>query len=228
MALKILGTGVGAMLALGGLIAGGAGVATLATIGSDGTIASGQQTFATSGAALVTSPADVDGIDDAGHIVGDARVRVSLRSASAKRGLFVGVGPAQQVERYLAAAPIDEVTDFEVDPFTLTRHARGGTARPAPPASQDFWVAQSSGRPDATLRWKLHSGEYRMVVMNADGSRGVNARGDLAFTIPHTAAIAWSLIGGGLLLLLGGVATILSARASTPRLRRLADPGSVA
>jgi hypothetical protein len=214
--MKLIGILVGSLLALGGLIAGAAGVATFATIGSDGTVASGQQTFATAGAALVSSPADVDGIDDAGHVLGDSRVRVSLRSASSKSGIFVGVGPAAQVDRYLASAPIDEVTDFDVDPFTMTRHASGGTARPAPPASKHFWVAQSTGRTDATLRWKLRSGEYRLVVMNADGSRGVDTRGELAFTIPHTAAIAWSLIGGGLLLLLAGAAVIVSARASAP------------
>jgi hypothetical protein len=218
MSTKLTSIAVGALLALAGLIAGAAGIATFATIGSDGTVASGRQTFATSGAALVSSPADVDGIDDAGHIVGDANVRVSLRSA--KPGLFVGVGPAAQVERYLASAPTDEITDFDVDPFTMTRRAQPGTARPAPPASKHFWVAQSTGRTDAELRWKLRSGEYRLVVMNADGSRGVDTRGDLAFTIPHTATIAWSLLGGGLLLLLGGAAVIVSARASAPSSRR--------
>jgi hypothetical protein len=56
--------------------------------------------------------------------------------------------------------------------------------------------------------------------MNADGSRGVQTQGDASVTIPHTAAIAWSLVGGGLLLLLMGAATIASARASTPAPRR--------
>jgi hypothetical protein len=47
--------------------------------------------------------------------------------------------------------------------------------------------------------------------MNADGSPGVATRGDVSVTIPHTSAISWSLIGGGLLLLLGGVGTIVLA-----------------
>jgi hypothetical protein len=52
--------------------------------------------------------------------------------------------------------------------------------------------------------------------MNADGTPGVRAHGDASVTVPHTAAIAWSLIGGGLLLVLTGAATIALARRQRP------------
>src|SRR5215208_6285413 len=132
MPLKVTGIVVGALLALGGLIAAGAGGAVLATIGSDGKASSGQQTFATSSTALVTSAADLRGVDDVADIVGDPRVRMSVDGTG--KDVFVGVGPADDVERYLAGAPIDEVSDFEVAPFRMDHNPRGGTARPAPPA----------------------------------------------------------------------------------------------
>ena len=190
MALKVTGIIVGAVLALTGLIVGGGGAAVLATIGSDGTVNSGEQSFSTSGAALISSSADLRRPGEVSDIVGDPRVRMSVDATpGATSGVFVGVGPAKDVERYLAAAPIDEVTDFDVDPFKMKHHPRTGSATPAPPSQQDFWVAQSTGAASAKLDWKAGDGEYRMVVMNADGSRGVRTQGDVSVTIPHTSAV---------------------------------------
>ena len=119
------------------------------------------------------------------------------------------------------------MTDFEVNPFKMKHDPRAGTKRLAPPGTQSFWIARSSGT-SASLDWKAGDGEYRMVVMNADGSRGVQTHGDASVTIPHAAAIAWSLVGGGLLLLLMGAATIASARASQPAPRRTPAPSPAA
>jgi hypothetical protein len=68
--------------------------------------------------------------------------------------------------------PVDEVTDFEIDPFELVRRPHSGARRPARPESQDFWVAQRAGPGAATLRWKVRDDDYRFVLMNADGRRG--------------------------------------------------------
>jgi hypothetical protein len=216
MKTKSIGIVVGVLLAITGLIVGGGGAAVLATIGTDGKVSTGDQSFDTSGAALVTSAADMRRPEKVSDIVGDPRVQLGVHSA---KPAFVGVGPAKDVERYLKGAPVDEVTDFEVSPFKMKHDPRAGAKQLAPPAKQTFWIASSSGT-SPSVDWKAGSGEYRMVIMNADGSRGVQTQGDASLTIPHTAAIAWSLVGGGLLLLLMGAATIASARASTPAPRR--------
>ena len=216
MKTKSIGIVVGVLLAITGLIVGGGGAAVLATIGTDGKVSTGDQSFDTSGAALVTSAADLRRPEKVSDIVGDPRVQLDVQST---KPAFVGVGPAKDVERYLKGAPVDEVTDFEVNPFKMKHDPRAGTKRLAPPAQQAFWVAHSSGT-SAALDWKAGDGEYRVVIMNADGSRGVQTHGDASVTVPHTAAIAWSLVGGGLLLLLMGAATIASARASKPSPQR--------
>jgi hypothetical protein len=198
----------GAALALAGVGIGTAGGGLLAVFGGDGTVDSGRNSLSTGSTALVSDVGDVDGSDDLSDIVGRPTVRLSAHATRPTEGLFVGIGPAADVERYLASAPIDEVTDFDVDPFELTRDPRPGSKRPARPASQDFWVAQGSGHDAATLRWKVRDGDYRLVLMNADGSRAVHADGDVGVTIPHLGTIAWSLIGGGLLLMAGGGAAI--------------------
>jgi hypothetical protein len=112
------------------------------------------------------------------------------------------------VDRYLASVPADVVTDFELDPFELTREPREGSRQPAPPADQPIWVASGTGPASPTLRWKVRDGDYRLVVMNADGSRGVDAEGEVALTASHVPTIAWSMIGGGVLLLLAGATTV--------------------
>lgn len=218
--LKLTTITFGALVSFAGLSVAAAAVAIFATVGSDGTVHSGRQAFATPSAALVSSVADLRRPGKLADIVGDPRVQLSVDSA---KPVFVGVGPAKDVERYLAGAAVDEVSDFEVDPFKLDHHPRGGTALPKPPGKQAFWIAQGSGARGAKLDWKAGSGQYRLVVMNADGSRGVVTNGEASVTIPHAAPIAWSLLGGGLLVALGGLATMLSAT----RRRGLATPAPV-
>jgi hypothetical protein len=216
MNLKNIGIVIGALLAITGLIVGAGGVAVLGTIGTDGKVATGDQSFATSGAALVTSAADLRRPEKVSDIVGDPNIQLHLQS---DRPAFVGVARAADVDRYLKGAPIDEISDFEVDPFKMKHDPRAGAKRLAAPGKQSFWIAKSTGA-NPSLNWKAGSDEYRMVVMNADGSRGVRTHGDASITIPHTAAIAWSLVGGGLLLLLAGAAAIAAAGASDPTPRR--------
>jgi hypothetical protein len=206
---RIIAVVAGAVGALTGIGLAAVGALLLGVFGSDGTVASGSHSLSTSRTALVSSIGDISDVADVADVVGDPRVRVSAAAASSEADLFVGIGPAAQVDRYLAAAPIDEVTDFEIDPFELTRRPRAGSTRPAPPASQGFWVAEASGRDAAALDWKLRDGKYRLVLMNADGSRPVAADGEVKLTLPHVAAIAWTSTGVGLLLLLGGTAAIV-------------------
>jgi hypothetical protein len=209
MKLKAIGITIGALLALTGLIVGSGGVAALATIGSDGKVSTGDQSFDTSGAALVTSAADLRDPEQVADIVGDPRVQLHLQS---DKPVFIGVGRADDVERYLKGAPVDEISDFEVNPFKMKHDPRAGAKHVAPPGTKSFWVAKGSDAID----WTADGGTYRLVVMNADGSRGVKAHGDASVTVPHTAAIAWSLIGGGLLLVLSGAATVALARRPRP------------
>jgi hypothetical protein len=214
--LQIAAIIAGGLASLAGIGLAAIGALLLGVFGSDGTVASGSQSLSTSRTALVSSVADINDVSDVADVVGDPSVRFSAAASGAEGDVFVGIGPADQVDRYLAAAPIDEVTDFEIDPFELTRRPHAGTTRPEPPSSQTLWVAKATGRNTATLDWKVRDGDYRLVLMNADGSRPVDADGEVKLTLPHVAGIAWALTGGGLLLLLGGItAVVLAARRRT-------------
>jgi hypothetical protein len=192
----------GGVLATIGTALALAGGAVLGIAGDDGMIASDHtRGLSTPTSALVSSTATIDGTDgfeDVASVVGTPEI--GMTATSAKPGaVFIGVGPRDEVDRYLKGAAVDEATDFEVDPFELEVKRHAGTARPTPPAAQSFWAARSSGH-RAHLRWKVRDGDWRLVVMNADGSRGVA-------TVSRVEAGAEHLATFGLAILLAGVVT---------------------
>jgi hypothetical protein len=209
--MKTAATITAVLLALTGLVAGAAGAILLGLFDSDGRVASGTHSISSEQRALVSSVADLSDVSDLDDLVGDPRILLTARSADR---VFIGIGPARQVERYLASVAIDEVTDFEIDPFRLEREPRAGSRRPASPARQTFWVAQATGH-EAKLHWKVRDGDYRLVLMNADGRAGVDVDADVALRLPKVGGLAWGLVaGGGLLLVagLGGVVLVTRSR----------------
>jgi hypothetical protein len=203
----------GAVLTVLGLGVALAGGSLLAVFGSDGTVNSGKHALSTPTAALVAEPGDIRDTRDVADVLGNPRVRLSVDAKTPGKGVFVGLGPAKQVDRYLAGAPVDKVSDLEVDPFKVVRDRRPGSKQLAAPGAQTFWVAKNEGVDSAAVRWKVRDGNYRLVVMNADGSRGVNTRADAGLTVPNAPGFSWALMGGGLVLLLGGAAaTVVGMR----------------
>lgn len=196
----VIAATVGSVLALGG---GG----VLALAGTDGTLSSGPHAYSTPTSALVSETATFDDTHGVSHILGQPALRFTARSSAGGPATFVGVGPKAAVDRYLAGAAIDKVTDFDFDPFKVEKSSRAGDARPKPPASQTFWVARDSGR-TASIDWKIRDGSYRIVVMNADGSRGVSTASSVALDLPNLGAIALAALLAGIVAILGGVALV--------------------
>jgi hypothetical protein len=198
---RLIGGGVlatvGAVLALGG---GG----VLALGGSDGEFSSGHRDVSTSSSALVSKAASINNTADVTEVLGQPRIKIAADSMKDGRNVFIGVGRKADVDRYLAGAQIDRVTDFEVDPWTLDKTRVEGGARPKPPATQSFWVTKSSGS-SASIDWKVRDGNYRVVVMNADGSRGVQTEAEFAVQVPHLASAAIVGLILGIVIVAGGV-----------------------
>src|SRR6476469_6770356 len=98
---------VGVIVFLGGAGLAVGGGALMVAFGSDSTLSSGQERLATPTTALVASIDDIQNTKDFASVVGQATIRVSVTGAT--RDVFVGVGPAQAVERYLANSNIDRI-----------------------------------------------------------------------------------------------------------------------
>lgn len=218
---------VGLPLLLGGL---GLGVALATQRDDDGFFSTPTERFSTPTAALSSAVIELGeaGPDDWWADRDLATVR--LRATSADSEVFVGIGPSEQVRRYLAEAGYDEITDLRSDPFdySLTRRgAEGGAAEP--PVDQAFWVAQASGSGTRTLTWDVAPGSYTAVVMNADGSPGVTvdltAAGRLDLLVPLALTLG---IAGALLLLGGALLIVHGARPPRSRAGLPTQPGAPA
>jgi hypothetical protein len=124
---------------------------------------------------------------------------------SGDQPLFVGIAPKATVDAYLARVEHTEATDLGFDPFKVTYVDQRGKVEPGRPASEPFWAAAVSGT-SSPLKWRLRSGTWSIVVMNADGSRGVAATVGVGVKVP---ALLWIGIGltlfGGALLAAGGL-----------------------
>lgn len=209
---RIAALAIGAFLGLVSLIplgAGGTALWTSVTQRDEGYITSDAQAFSTSGSALVTKPADV-GVPGIGwlyapSVLGEIRIRVT--PASAGSTLFVGIGPSEDVDRYLDGVSHTLISDL----WSQTVHPIGGDAIASAPESQDFWVASDSGAGPRTVTWDPSGGSWSVVVMNADGQTGVDVRADLGATMPPLVWISVGLLLLGLVLLAGGLLLIVGA-----------------
>ena len=176
MARRVVLFVVGGVLLVLGVLAAIAGGALIAFFGSNDTLSSGVQQVSTPTRALVSEADSIQGASGAQTVIGNVRLHITATSTGAGHLLFLGIGPASAVDRYLNGVSHDVATDVSVTPFHLTLARQGGTATPPPPASQSFWVAKASGN-HPTLTWTVTSGSYRVVVMNTDAAAPVNFTG---------------------------------------------------
>jgi len=123
---------------------------------------------------------------------------------SGNKKLFVGIAPKATVDAYLARVEHTDATKLDLDPFKVTYVDHPGTVDPGRPTTEPFWAAAVSGT-SRPLVWKLRSGTWSIVVMNADGSRDVAATIGVGVKVPAVlwAAIGLNLFGGGLLAAAG-------------------------
>jgi hypothetical protein len=205
------------------------GVVLAAVFGSGNALATGPNPVSTPSRALVSSVAEIDGLSRAPSGLGQARIEIDATVRSGGDGAFVGVGRAEDVDRYLAGADVDLVTDFEVSPFRLNTQHRPGSAVPGAPGDQSFWVARAEAQSGtARLSWPVQNGDYRVVVMNADGTAGVDVDGRFAVVLPYAFGISMTVLATGLGLGLVGL-VLLTLGLTAPRPPRPPAPwaGSV-
>lgn len=178
-----LSIAIGALLVVGGTA-------------QQGYISSGPADLSTTTRALATREIDVssrlpgDPDPDLGEL-GTVRIRASTGQASP--GLFIGIAARSDVLRYLDTASYDEMASYQESPLRVEfqRHVGAGTL--TPPANQSFWVATATGANRAELTWNKTHGEWMAVVMNADGSPGVQVTADVGlrfgFLVPTGIAL---------------------------------------
>src|SRR5262249_16716848 len=199
MAKKILLIVFGIVILLIGLAVAALGAVGLNFGGRAGVIQSGFHTIGTSTYAFVTDAQQVrkgQGVE----LRSGGTLRIDARSS---KPVFIGVGPAQQVDSYLSGVAYETITDVNFSPFRLDIQHSSGLAPPAKPGDQSFWVASKTGT-SPHLTWSIASGNFRVVIMNADASPGVQTDARAGVQIPNLFGTSLgATIGGSLLALLG-------------------------
>ncbi|HET6713363.1 MAG TPA: hypothetical protein VFI59_06615 [Actinomycetota bacterium] len=199
---------IGALLVLvsiGLLGVGGTGLwADLTQRDPAGYVTTDVHAFSTSGSALVTDRVELDspgvGWLYSSAVLGEVRIRVTPVGSDSP--VFVGIGPSNDVDRYLAGVDHTLISEFWGNEVQTIE----GGATASAPGTQEFWVASATGPGAQTLTWDPANGSWTVVVMNADGRREIGVGADLGATYPALLGIAiGSLVAGGIFLIGGAL-----------------------
>ena len=208
------------LVSIGLLGAGGTALWADLTKRDGGYLTTDVQEFSSPGSALATEPTDL-GSPWTGWLYSPGlldEVRIRVTPVRPGPELFVGIGPSADVGRYLAGVSHTHISSF----FTNRVEFMDGGTPGSPPATQDFWVASASGPGTQTVEWEPADGSWTVVVMNADGHRGIGVvAADLGARYPALVWIAFGVLAGGAVFLVGGVLLIWGAirRGRTGRTR---------
>jgi hypothetical protein len=196
-----------ALVAAGGLLLWAHGVHR-----SDGFVTSPEDRFTTSTHALVSERIDLrTGADwlPVGTALGDARVEVTADEGDE---VFVGVARAADANAYLRGVSRTEVDALGFDSPPGNDDQRPGGAPTGPPADQDFWIAQASGTGLQRVTWSATDGDWMFVVMNADGSAGIDVDARIGAEFPALGTVAWTVLIIGLGVTVVGVLLVRPGR----------------
>ncbi len=163
--------------------------------------------------AIVTEPANID-LGDEWEWLPWVRnwgpsdfltLKIEGSSSDSSKQIFIGVAETSDLEGYLRGVEYDEVSDFKFDHLKPEYTNRSGTSEPVAPTSQAFWIASAYGAGTQTLEWAIESGTYSFLLMNEDGSRGLDLEASIGIAVP-------SVLGGiGVWLFIGGLVVLALA-----------------
>ena len=206
--LVVLGS-IAALIGVGLVVAAGAIVWANATQrDDDGFFTTASERFVSPGYAITHERAEVLAEEDVPGWLEDELGTVKV-TAEGERPVFVGIGPAGEVEPYLDGVSQSLVDDVDFDPFRVDYVQEAGGPPSAPPGDRDFWVASSEGTGTQTITWDVAQGDWSLVIMNADGSRGVLADVEVGGKVDW---LGWAALGlaGAAVLFMGGAALLLT------------------
>jgi hypothetical protein len=196
-----------------GMLAGGCALVAVDQTqrDDDGFLMSPTQDFSSPTYAIVSESADIDA--DGGEWALDTFLgTVRIRSES-ESPVFVGIAPAADATRYLVGVEHDVVDDLDSSGDPEYSRRPGGQPTGAP-GDETFWVASARGSGEQTLEWEPEEGDWRVVLMNEDASRGVASDMSIGAELD---TVLWIGIG---MLVLGVVLAALAALSITAGVRR--------
>jgi hypothetical protein len=193
-----------------------------------GYFVSGTHPFTSTGYAVTSERLDLGVNPERGAFQIGGIFTLRLRVASeGPQAIFVGVGPSTDVDTYLAHSAHDQVTDVHLGPYRATYRTIQGSTPPGPPGAQHFWARSTAGAGQQTLTWQPRSGAWTVVIMNADGSRVVNAQMSVGVRVRFLTWIAIGLFMAAMLAFIAGGLMLYFGVRAPKRLTERAPPDQV-
>lgn len=164
--------------------------------------------------AIVTGPANID-IEagwDWGWVWGDlATFKVEGSSNDPSNQLFIGIASESDLDAYLSGVEYDEIQRLQIYPDSIDYQHRSGSDVPGAPTSQTFWTSSTYGAGTQSLEWDLEPGSHSLVLMNSDGSAGVDIDIKLGVKFPWLLGVGIGLLAGGVVALVAGSMMVIFA-----------------
>jgi len=162
--------------------------------------------------AVTTMPADVDlrgaWIWDWSDLVA---FKIEGSNNDPSRGTFMGIAQESDVNSYLRDVDYDEITEFTIFPYEVAYTGHPGDSAPTAPTSQGFWDESAHGSGTLSIQWELKTGSWVLVLMNDDGSMGIDFDIVLGAKVPIMFAVGVGFVVGGIVVLAVGVLLIYLA-----------------
>ena len=143
---------------------------------------------------------------------GFLRFKIITESNNPGKEIFVGVARVQDAYNYIEPIEYHEIVDMDLGwdrtdfGASYTQYMlHDGDAPAAPPTIHSFWVVHGSASEPQTLTWEPEAGNYYLVMMNADGSAGVDADVRIGVQIPFFGGLGNILLTTGIVVGVFGV-----------------------
>lgn len=177
---------------------------------ADGFFSTPEERFETVTYAITTEEVDLGAEPDGPFDLSDvATVRIEV-DPTAEEQVFIGIGPEDDVDRYLDGVAHATIDSVDFGPFRVDYDYSEGNAPSDEPGSVGFWAVSSEGSGTQNVEWELESGRWAVVIMNADGSSGVSVEASIAAKSDWVLPVAIGLLAaGGVVLLLGAVMLVV-------------------
>jgi hypothetical protein len=217
----LLVCGVIALLASFSLIAGGSTLiwADIKHVDNEGFLASDTLRIERDSNAVVIGPIELDEV--AVNVLKTMGMVTTFKFESenndASKQIFMGVADQTDLDSYLDNVPYDELTGYvfrwnlDFDEVRYTSYS--GTALPSNPTSESMWTVSTVGTGSEVLEWQTEAGNNSVVIMNGDGSEGIDV--DLIVKAKVPSPLGWGLgllTGGIVFLVIGGLMVFQSVR----------------
>ena len=194
-----------------GLIMGGTGMRSFKDVMTDdeGYLMSNTQTIQVPSYGIVADEIDIELDQDAMRFFqrqgGFVSFKVTTESLNPTKEVFVGVARYADAYNYIEPMEYHEIDDIDMG-WNMGEHhdpvyvLHPGDAPGTPPTEQDFWIVQESSTGEQTISWEPEEGNYYVVLMNADGSEGIEANIKVGVQVPFFGGIGDILIGAGVVV----------------------------